>query len=323
MKSSLVTVFGGSGFLGRYAVRALAKAGYRIRVGVRRPNLGNYLIPMGQVGQIQLVKANILDADDVASLISGAESVVNLVGVLRQSGRQRFSRLHRDAPGELAQAATRAGVANFVHISSLGVSQSSQALYARTKAEGELRVREAFAAATILRPSLLFGPEDNFFNRFAGMAQLWPLVPFLPLIGGGQTKFQPVYVDDAATAIAKSVVDPDIARGRTFELAGPTVYSFRELMEFMLRETCRKVPLVPLSFGTASFLASLANLTPWPPLTPDQVRLLKTDNVMARGALGLHDLGIEPDSIEAIAPNYLWRFRPQGQFQLKPSNSAN
>ncbi len=316
MKPLLVAVVGGSGFLGRYAVRALAAKGYRVRVGMRRPNLGNYLVPMGSVGQIQLVKANILSPDDMSSLISSADAVVNLVGVLRQSGRQRFTRLHRDAPGELAKLAMKAGASTFVHVSALGASQASQSLYAKSKAEGEMRVREAFPAATILRPSILFGPEDNFFNRFANMARLWPLVPFLPLIGGGTTKFQPVYVGDAAAAIEKSVTAPAEARGRTYELAGPTVYSFKELMEFMLRETCRKTPLVSVPFGLAGFGASIANVLPSAPLTPDQVRLLKSDNVMTRGALGLHDFGMEPDSIEAIVPSYLWRFRPQGQFQV-------
>jgi len=307
MNNSLVAVFGGTGFLGRYVVRALAQAGYRIRVGVRRPNLGNYLVPMGQVGQIQLVKADISNPDQAASLISGAAAVVNLVGVLRQSGRQRFTRLHRDAPADLAKAALAAGTSTFVHLSSLGVSQNSPALYARTKAEGELRVREAFPAATILRPSLLFGPEDNFFNRFAGMARL---------IGGGKTKFQPVYVGDAAAAVAKAVTDSATMRGRTYELGGPTVYTFKELMEIMLQETCRKRMLVPVPFALAAIGASVANLSPWPPITPDQVRLLKTDNVLTKGALGLSDLGIEPDSVEAILPTYLWRFRPQGQFQV-------
>jgi NADH dehydrogenase len=315
MKPSLIAVFGGSGFLGRYVVRSLAKAGYRIRVGVRHPNLGNYLVPMGQVGQIQVVKANILDADHVARTVSGAEAVINLVGILRPSGRQRFQRIHRDAPEALAKAAMNAGAQTFVHVSALGASQNSSSLYARTKAEGELRVREAFPAATIFRPSLLFGPEDDFFNRFAGMARMWPLVPFLPLIGGGHSKFQPVYVGDTASAVAKAVIDPASARGRTYELVGPTVYSFKEMMELMLRETYRKVPLVSIPFGLASLGASFANLTPWPPITPDQVRLLKTDNVMTKGALGLHDLGMEPDSVEAILPTYIWRFRPQGQFQ--------
>ena len=313
MKPSLVAVFGGSGFLGRYTVRALAKAGYRVRVGVRHPNLGNYLVPMGQVGQIQVVKANIANAEHVASVVSGADAVINLVGILRQGGRQRFQRLHRDAAETLAKAAMNAGAQTFVHVSSMGVSQNSPSLYARTKAEGEMRVREAFPAATILRPSLLFGPEDDFFNRFAGMARMARVVP---LIGGGRTKFQPVYVGDVAAAIEKSVVDPAAARGRTYELGGPSVYTFRELMELMLHETYRKAALVPVPFGLASFVASLANLTPWPPLTPDQVRLLKVDNVMTKGALGLHDLAIEPDSVEAILPTYIWRFRPQGQFQV-------
>ncbi len=247
-------------------------------------------------------------------------AVVNLTGILRPSGRQRFPRIHRDAPEALAKAAMNAGAQNFIHVSSLGASQNSVlSLYARTKAEGELRVREAFPAATIFRPSLLFGPEDNFFNRFAGMARMWPLVPFLPLIGGGATKFQPVYVGDAAGGPpwcrAVRRIDPASARGRTYELVGPSVYSFKEMMELMLRESYRKAPLVSIPFGLASLGASLANLTPWPPITPDQVRLLKSDNVMTKGALGLADLAIEPDSVEAILPSYIWRFRPQGQFQ--------
>jgi uncharacterized protein YbjT (DUF2867 family) len=313
MKPSLVAVFGGSGFLGRYTVRALAKAGYRVRVGVRRPNLGNYLVPMGQVGQIQVVKANIANADHVASVVSGADAVINLVGIMRQGGRQRFQRIHRDASEALAKAAMNAGAQTFVQVSALGASQNSPSLYARTKAEGEMRVREAFPAATIFRPSLMFGPEDNFFNRFAGMARVWRAVP---LIGGGKTKFQPVYVGDVAAAIEKAVVDPASARGRTYELGGPNTYSFKDMMELMLRETYRKAALVPVPFGLASFGASLANLTPWPPITPDQVRLLKSDNLMTKGALGLHDLAVEPDSVEAMLPTYIWRFRPQGQFQV-------
>ena len=313
MKPTLVAVFGGSGFLGRYTVRALAKAGYRVRVGVRRPNLGNYLVPMGQVGQIQVVKANIANADHVASVVSGAEAVINLVGIMQQSGRQRFQRIHRDAAETIAKAAMNAGTQTLIHVSALGVSQSSPSQYARTKAEGELRVREAFPAATIFRPSLMFGPEDNFFNRFAEMARFWRAVP---LIGGGHTKFQPVYVGDVATAIQKAVIDPAAARGRTYELGGPSIYSFKDMMELMLHETYRTATLVPVPFGLATFAASLANIMPFAPITPDQVRLLRADNVMTKGALGLHDFGIEPDSVEAILPTYIWRFRPQGQFQV-------
>jgi uncharacterized protein YbjT (DUF2867 family) len=321
MKNSLVAVFGGSGFLGRYAIAALAKAGYRIRVGVRHPNLGNYLVPMGQVGQIQLVKADILDPDQVAATISGAGAVVNLVGILRQNGRQRFDRLHRDAPGQIAKAALAAGTSTFVHVSSLGVSPNSLSAYARTKAEGEARVRDAFPTATILRPSLLFGPEDDFFNRFAAMARF---SPFLPLIGGGKTKFQPAYVGDVAAALAKAVMEPSSAQGRTYELGGPSVYTFKELIEIILRETCRKRALVPVPFALASLGAAFANLSPWPPITPDQVKLLKTDNVAATGAPGFAEFGIEPESLEAILPGYLWRFRPQGQFQvLRPETSSN
>ena len=293
MKNELVCVFGASGFLGRYAVDALAKAGYRVRAAMRHPNLGNFLVPMGQVGQIQLCKANVLNRSDIAAALAGADAVVNLVGILRQSGRQKFLRLHRDVPGEVAEAAQEAGVSTLVQVSSLGVSPNSPSLYARSKAEGELRVREAFPAATILRPSLVFGPEDEFFNRFAAMARI---SPFLPLIGGGKTKFQPVYVANVAAAIARSVIDPAATRGRTYELAGPSTYSFRDLMELILRETCRTRALLPIPFAIASLGATLANLTPWPPLTPDQVRLLKADNVMTRGALGLDELGIEPSS---------------------------
>ena len=317
MSNSIVAVFGGSGFLGRYVVTALARADYRIRVGVRRPNLANFLLPLGKVGQIQLVKASILDPAQTAAVIDGADAVVNLVGILRQSGRQKFARVHRDAPGALARQALDAGAATFVHVSAMGVSASAPAEYARTKAEGETAVREAFPAATIFRPSLLIGPEDDFFNRFAGIARV---SPFLPLIGGGRTRFQPVYVADAAAAVVRGVEDPAGTRGRTFELGGPSVYTFKELMQLMLREICRKRALVPVPFGLAAAGAAVTGWLPFAPLTLDQVRLLKTDNVMTKGALGLNDLGIEPDVLESILPKYLWRFRPEGQFQ--PARAA-
>jgi NADH dehydrogenase len=318
MNNSLVAVFGGSGFLGRYVVRALAKAGYRVRVAIRRPNLANFLVPMGQVGQIQLVKANISDPAQAAAVVSGATAIVNLVGILRQSGRQRFTRLHRDAPAKLAEIAAKAGAESFVHVSALGVSPNALSNYARTKAEGEIAVREAFPAATILRPSLVFGPEDDFFNRFAELARF---SPFLPLIGGGHTKFQPVFVGDVADAIATAVRDPASTRGRTYELAGSVTYSFRELMELTLREICRKRWLLPVPFALAGLGAGIF---PWGPITPDQVRLLKSDTVLTKGALCLDDLDIVPDSLEAILPSYLWRFRPQGQFQnLHPKITAD
>ncbi len=311
--TSLVTVFGGSGFLGRHAVRALAGAGRRVRVCVRRPNLANYLVPMGRVGQIQLVKTNVLDADAVRAAIHGADAVVNLVGILYQSGHQHFDAVHADAAETIAKAAKTAGVQSLVHVSSAGVDEDSESVYARTKAEGERRVRGAFAETTILRPSLVFGPEDNFFNRFAALARL---TPALPLIGGGRTKFQPVFVGDVAAAILKGVQDP-ATRGKLYELGGPGVYSFKELLELMLRETHRKRLLVPVPFAIGMLKATFLQLLPNPLLTRDQVRLLKTDSVVSPGALTLSDLGIEPDSLEAILPSYLWRFRREGQFDVQ------
>ncbi len=310
--TNLVTVFGGSGFLGRHVVRALAEAGYRVRVAVRHPNLANYLLPMGQVGQIQIVKTNALKPKEVAAAIHGAEAVVNLVGVLYSRGRQSFENLHIKAAETIASTAKTSDARVLVHMSSLGVSPESPSAYARTKATGEWRVREAFPAATILRPSIVFGPEDGFFNRFATMARY---LPFLPLVGGGRTKFQPVFAGDVAAAVLKAVADPTLTRGRTYELGGPSVYTFKELMEFILKQTARKRRLIGVPFWLASLEASWLQFLPNPPLTPDQVRLLKQDNVMSQGALTLSDLGIQPDSVEAIVPDYLWRFRPKGQYQ--------
>ncbi|MBS0278994.1 MAG: complex I NDUFA9 subunit family protein [Proteobacteria bacterium] len=308
--ASLVTIFGGSGFIGRNAVRALAKAGYRIRVAVRYPNLAHYLPPMGTVGQIQLMKCNVNDADQVARAMQGADAVVNLVGVLYSRGKQTFDALQAHAPGTIAMAAKAAGAKTFVQVSAIGADEDSESDYARTKAEGERAVREEFPAAAILRPSIVFGPEDAFFNKFASLARL---LPFLPLIGGGQTKFQPVFVGDVADAIVTCVSDP-ATQGNTYELGGPGIYSFRDLMQFILRETGRSRPLLPVPFFLASLKAMFLQFLPTPPLTPDQVTLLKTDNVVSSGARTFKDLGIQPDSIEAIVPAYLYRFRPKGQF---------
>jgi uncharacterized protein YbjT (DUF2867 family) len=308
--ASLVTVFGGSGFLGRHTVRALAKAGYRIRVAVRRPNLGNFLLPMGSVGQIQIVKTNVEDEDQIAAAVRGAEIVVNLVGILYQSGHQSFEAIHAEAAGAIAKAAKAAGAHTLIQVSSIGADTESESAYARTKADGEARVRAAFPDATILRPSILFGAEDNFFNRFAAMARM---LPFLPLIGGGKTKFQPVYASDVAAAIVKCAQDP-ATRGHVYELGGPSVYTFKALMELILRETGRKKLLVPVPFAIAMLKATFLQLLPKPLLTRDQVKLLKYDNVVSSGALTLADLGIQPDSLEATLPAYLWRFRAEGQF---------
>ncbi len=319
MTYQVVTVFGGSGFIGRHTVRALAQAGYRVRVAVRKPNNANYLLPAGTVGQIQIVKTNVLDDEAVAEAVRGAHAVVNLVGVLKPWGSQRFEALHVDAAAHIAKAAADANVQVLVHLSALGASLESPSSYARSKAKGETKVREAFPAATILRPSLVFGPEDEFFNRFAGLARF---SPFLPLIGGGQTKFQPVFVGDVAAAIRKAGADPATARGRAYDLGGPVAYSFKELLEIVLRETGRKRILLPIRFALASFGAALTQFLPLAPLTMDQVTLLKQDNVPAKGALAFDDLRIEPTTVEAIVPNYLWRFRPKGQFHEMASVSA-
>jgi NADH dehydrogenase len=315
----LVTVFGGSGFLGRYTVRALARAGHRIRVAVRKPHLANFLLPMGHVGQIQIVHADVTDGDSVARALKGADAAVNLVGILYESGRQKFEKLHADAAETVARTAREEGAGALAHISAIGADAKSEAVYARTKAEGELRVRNAFADAAILRPSIVFGPEDQFFNRFAALARISPA---LPLIGGGNTKFQPAYVVDVAAAILRCVAGATTA-GRTYELGGPRIYTFRELMHLVLAETNRRRLLVPVPWGIAMLKASFLGLLPKPILTRDQVRLLKHDNVVARDALTFADLGIEPELVEAIIPAYLWRFRREGQFEAPPRLSGN
>ncbi len=317
MHTSLVTVFGGSGFLGRHTVRAMAKAGWRIRVAVRHPKRAFFLLPAGQVGQIQIVKADVTDSDQVAAAVAGADAVINLTGILFQSGHQSFEQVHARAAGLIGEAARARGIKSLIHVSAIGADADSESKYARSKAEGETGLRAAFPDAVILRPSIVFGPEDNFFNRFAALARI---LPALPLIGGGHTKFQPVFVGDVAAAI-RTALDDVSTRGKTYELGGPGVYSFRQLLEIVLRETGRKRLLLPLPFALAAFQSFFLQMLPNPlKLTPDQVKLLKTDNVA--GTPGLSDLDIVPTSVEAEVPAYLWRFRPKGQYQMLASGSA-
>jgi uncharacterized protein YbjT (DUF2867 family) len=309
----LVTVFGGSGFLGRHVVRALARRDYRIRVAVRRPDLAGHLQPLGRVGQIHAVQANVRYPDSVSAAARQAEAVVNLVGILYERGARTFEAVHVEGADAVAQAAAAAG-ARMVHVSAIGADANSPAQYARTKAAGESAVRAAVPGAAIFRPSILFGPEDDFFNRFAAMARLSPV---LPLVGGGHTRFQPVFVGDVAEAIARAV-DGEVAGGTTYELGGPEVKTFRQLMQFVLATTGRRRLLVPLPFPLASFQAAFLQFLPKPPLTPDQVKLLRVDNVVSEQAererRTLAALGIAPTTIEAVVPNYLWRFRKYGQF---------
>lgn len=305
-----VTVFGGSGFIGRHLVQRLARAGVRVTVAVRSPRQADFLRPRGDVGQIAPVAADILDEAAVAAAVAGADGVVNLVGILYARGRYGFDAVHAEGAEIIAKAAAAAGVQRLVHLSAIGADAESPSAYARSKAAGEAAVRAAFPQATILRPSVLFGPEDDFFNRFAAMARMSPA---LPLFGGGETKFQPVYVGDVADAIVKSLTEPSAA-GRTFELGGPTVYTFEELMRLVLSETGREAALIKLPFFAADVIGTFAPLFPLgaPLLTRDQAKLLRIDNVVHDGAAGFAQLGILPTAAEAILPSYLARFRRGG-----------
>jgi uncharacterized protein YbjT (DUF2867 family) len=307
MNTNLVTVFGGSGFLGRHTVRALARAGWRIKVATRHPASGFFLRPLGTVGQIDFVKCDVADAESVAHAVMGSAAVINLTGILFQKG-QTFEDVQAEGAANIARAAAATGATALVHVSAIGADLESDSRYSVSKAEGEQAVREAFPNAVILRPSIIFGPEDGFFNKFAEMARFFPA---LPLIGGGHTRFQPVFVGDVAQAIVTALTVQD---GRTYELGGPGVYSFKELLQLILRETGRKRALVPLPFALASLKAMFLQLLPKPLLTLDQVRLLKKDNVVAPTVAGLADLGITPTSVEAVIPSYLWRYRAKGEY---------
>ena len=314
-QETLVVVFGGSGFLGRHVVRALANRQYRIRVAVRRPELTGYLRPMGRVGQIHAVQANLRHPASIAAALRDADVAVNLVGILYQRGRQRFDAVQRDGAGAVAAAAQAVG-APVVHVSAIGADPNAISHYARSKGEGEALVRRAAPDAIIVRPSIVFGPEDDFFNRFAALARLSPA---LPLPGGGHTRYQPVFAGDVAEMVARAV-DGDARAGTTYELGGPDVRTFRELMEFVLATIGRRRLLVPVPFSLLKLQAAVLQLLPKPPITPDQVELLKRDNVVSddakRDGRTLEGLGIIPETMDAIVPTYLWRFRKTGQFSL-------
>lgn len=322
LRNEMITVFGASGFIGRYVVRRLAKAGYRVRAATRRPHLAHELKPMGVVGQVQLVQANLRNEDSIRRAVDGADAVINLVGILAQGGKQTFESLQAEGAGLVARCAAEAGVKKFVHISAIGADADSDSAYARTKALGEQAVREAIAEAVILRPSIVFGSEDGFFNKFADMARF---APALPLIGGGKTRFQPVYVDNVAEC-AMQAIESDRFASQTFELGGPATYSCKELMEFILTTIRRKRFLAPVPFLAATGLGVLGQILgslPFvqPFLTVDQVKLLKHDNVVGQtdedlGTIEAFD--VELETIEAIVPTYLVRYRKGGQFSEDP-----
>lgn len=325
----LVTVFGGSGFVGRHVVRALVKRGYRVRVAVRRPDLAGFLQPIGTVGQIHAVQANLRYPASVAAAVKGADAVINLVGIMQEQGRQSFLAVQANGARAVAQACAAAGITRLVHVSALGATAESASAYARTKAEGEAAVFASVPGAVVLRPSVMFGPEDTFFNRFASMARM---LPVLPLVGGGKTKFQPAFVGDVA-AVAARAVDGTVQGGRVYELGGPEVMSLRQILEEVCRVTGRKRLLAPLPFPLARIMGSVLQVVDTLTLglipdelvlTRDQVTLLQSDNVVSAAAAkegrDFAGIGVAPTSVEAIISSYLWRFRKTGQFDTARAN---
>ncbi|MEE9379803.1 MAG: complex I NDUFA9 subunit family protein [Hyphomonadaceae bacterium] len=326
MSKGLVTVFGGSGFLGRYATRALVKEGWRVRIACRRPNLAGDARLAGAPGWVDIMQVNVGNVPSIERALEGADAAVNLVGILHERGNQKFAKVQRDGAANIAQAAAKLGVPRLVHVSAIGADAQSDARYARTKGEGEALVREAMPSAVILRPSAVFGPEDTFFNRFAGLARS---APILPAIGGGKTRLQPLYAGDMANAIAAAVEQVE-ASGQAYELGGPRTYSMNEIFDFITKTIDRprlKMPLPMLIAQPLGYLlGGLWHYVPpfsWgfvgePPLTGNQVQMLRADNVVSEGTLGMSDLGLtELESVESIVPSYLWRFRPYGEFQQR------
>jgi NADH dehydrogenase len=322
--SNLVTIYGGSGFVGRYIARRMAKAGWRVRVAVRRPNEAMFVKPYGVVGQVEPVFCNIRDDASVAAVMTGADAVVNCVGILAEGGRNTFESVQAEGAARIARIAAEQGVARMVHVSAIGADANSSSAYARTKAAGEAAVLAHMPGAMILRPSIVFGPEDQFFNRFAALSRLGPVLPVV----GADTRFQPVYVDDVAQAAVKGVTGE--APGGVYELGGPDVNTFRELMEQMLQVIRRRKLIVNIPFPVARMMAlgfDMLNFVSFglipAQITRDQVKNLARDNVVSEGAKGLADLGIRPTALEAVLPEYLWRFRPSGQYEEIKESAKN
>jgi uncharacterized protein YbjT (DUF2867 family) len=314
--STLITIYGGSGFLGRHVVRALAKTGARMRIAVRRPELAGHLQPLGGVGQIGAVQANVRYPQSLLAPAEGADAVVNLVGILAPTGKQTFASVQDEGARHVAEAARAGGARAFVQVSAIGADPHSLSVYARTKAAGEAAVASVFPEAVILRPSVVFGPEDEFFNRFAALARI---APMLPLIGGGTTRFQPVFVGDVAKTVLAGLRG-EAKAGLPYELGGPEIMTMKEVMTRVLAYTMRRRPLVPLPFWLAKVQAAFLQWLPNAPLTVDQVRLLEKDNVVSEAAKRdgrtLEGLGIEPVAVEAVVPDYLEQYRPRGQFSI-------
>ncbi len=310
MQGRLVTVFGGSGFIGRYVVERLAKRGDRVRVAVRRPNQALFLKPLGELGQVQPWAADIKDDASVTRAVAGADAVVNLVGILHGAGTQTFDAVQAEGAKRVAEAATAAGVKTLVQMSAIGADAASEIDYVRTKGEAEVAVKAAFKGATVLRPSLVAGFEDGVFNRFAAMAAMMPVL----VMPGTATKFQPTCVHDVADAVLRALEGDTAVAGKTFELGGPEVMTLRELLALMMRYTGVHRPVIDPGFGLMKFVSYFTGLLPNPPLTPSQVEMLKSDNVVAKGAKGYKALGIAPEPVETVLAKYAVQYRPQGQF---------
>ena len=322
--SKLVTIFGGSGFVGRYFARRMAKQGWRVRVAVRNPNEAMFVKPYGVVGQVEPVLCNIRDDASVEAALQGASAAVNCVGILMPKGKNTFDAVQEQAPGRIGRLAAKNGVGKVVHVSAIGADVNSESTYSRTKALGEEALLAAFPSAVILRPSVIFGNEDQFFNRFAQMAQLSPILPLV----GAETRFQPIYVDDVAQAVEQAVLT-DVEAG-VYELGGPDVMTFRQLMRLMLGVIRRRRLLANIPFGVAGIMASVSELAAKmtlglvpPVITRDQVADLKSDNVVSDDARGLNAFGIEATDIESVLPDYLWRFRPSGQYAAIKESAKN
>ena len=306
----IIAIFGAGGFIGKYLIRELTKLEYRIKIATRNPYLKGYLKPLGNPGQIELFKTNIFNSEDVNRVLENCDLAINLVGILYETRKQKFNHVHSQFPYLLSNLCNEMGIKNLVHISALGIKERHPSYYMQSKLQGEKNIKDNFKSSVILRPSIVFGPEDKFFNTFASIAQF---SPFLPLVGGGKTKFAPIYVGDVAKAIVKAI-ELNNSEPKIYELGGPKNYSFKELMEILLIEIKKKRLLIPIPFGVAKFQSYFLQMMPNPLLTPDQVELLKHNNIISGDHPALKDFGITGTSIQSILPKYIYRFRTGGQF---------
>ena len=310
MKQKIATIFGASGFIGRHLIRRLTKKDFRIVAATRSPYLHGYLKPLGNPGQIDLEKVNISDEENLRTLVKNSDVVINLIGILHETKKQKFEDIHAKFPDLLSKLCNKLNIEKLVHVSALGINETVGSQYMQSKLKGEKNILNNFNHSVILRPSIIFGPEDKFFNKFASLAEFFPA---LPLIGRGLTYFQPIYVGDVAKSIM-AVLEKEKINNNIYELGGPQTFTFKELMEILLKQIKKKRFLVPIPFSFAKFQAKILQLLPKPLLTTDQVEMLKYDNIVTNKYPTLKDLKINPKTIESVLPSYIWRFRKGGQF---------